>query len=160
MMKMIASKNPTRRQFLASTGAVAGSLLMRAQASGVNSPLLQGEAEHVVSIWLGGGMGQIDTFDPKAKGDPKAKVPGSYYDSIDTAVDGVKVCEHLPMLAERMERITAIRTTHHDVIDEHAAATNRMHTGRQISGTVTYPCLLYTSPSPRDATLSRMPSSA
>lgn len=140
-MKMIASKNPTRRQFLASTGAVAGSLLMRAQASGVNSPLLQGEAEHVVSIWLGGGMGQIDTFDPKAKGDPKAKVPGSYYDSIDTAVDGVKVCEHLPMLAKRMERITAIRTTHHDVIDEHAAATNRMHTGRQISGTVTYPSL-------------------
>ena len=106
MMKMIASKNPTRRQFLASTGAVAGSLLMRAQASGVNSPLLQGEAEHVVSIWLGGGMGQIDTFDPKAKGDPKAKVPGSYYDSIDTA------------------------------------------------------CLLYTSPSPRDLSTSRMPSSA
>ena len=27
-------------------------------------------------------------------------------------------------------------------------------------GTLLYPCLLYTSPSPRDATLSRMPSSA
>ena len=40
-----------------------------------------------------------------------------------------------------MERITAVRTTHHDVIDEHAAATNRMHTGRLISGTVTYPSL-------------------
>ena len=26
--------------------------------------------------------------------------------------------------------------------------------------TIPYPCLLYTSPSPRDATLSRMPSSA
>ena len=29
-----------------------------------------------------------------------------------------------------------------------------------IKGTVKYNCLLYTSPSPRDATLSRMPSSA
>ena len=32
-----------------------------------------GKAEHVISIWLGGGMGQIDTFDPKRKGDPKKK---------------------------------------------------------------------------------------
>ena len=30
----------------------------------------------------------------------------------------------------------------------------------QLAGTVALACLLYTSPSPRDATLSRMPSSA
>ena len=30
----------------------------------------------------------------------------------------------------------------------------------RVASIVTYPCLLYTSPSPRDATLSRMPSSA
>ena len=40
-----------------------------------------------------------------------------------------------------MERITAVRSVHHEVINEHAAATNRMHTGRAISGTVTYPSL-------------------
>jgi hypothetical protein len=40
-----------------------------------------------------------------------------------------------------MDRITAVRTVHHDVIDEHAAATNRMHTGRPVSGTVVYPSL-------------------
>jgi hypothetical protein len=40
-----------------------------------------------------------------------------------------------------MEHVTAVRTVNHDVIDEHAAATNRMHTGRNISGTVTYPSL-------------------
>ncbi|MEC8590322.1 MAG: DUF1501 domain-containing protein, partial [Planctomycetota bacterium] len=33
------------------------------------------------------------------------------------------------------------RTIHHDTIDEHAAATNRMHTGRAISDTITYPSL-------------------
>ncbi len=37
-----------------------------------------------------------------------------------------------------MDRVTAVRTVHHDVIDEHAAATNRMHTGRGVSGTVVY----------------------
>ena len=86
-------------------------------------------------------MGQIDTFDPKRKGDPKERKPGSYYEAIDTAVPGVQVCEHLEKLAPLMDRVTAVRTIHHEVIDEHAAATNRMHTGRPISGTVTYPSL-------------------
>ncbi|MFK7822399.1 MAG: DUF1501 domain-containing protein [Planctomycetaceae bacterium] len=102
---------------------------------------IAGKAEHVISIWLGGGMGQMDTFDPKRKGDPKAKKAGSYYDAIDTVVDGVQVCEHLPQLASVMDDVTAIRSVHHEVIDEHAAATNRMHTGRSISGTVTYPSI-------------------
>ena len=121
----------------ASSAGVNG--LLRANESKAATPF--GKAEHVISIWLGGGMGQIDTFDPKRLGDQKARKPGSLYKSIDTAVPGVSVCEHLPRLAERMDRVTAVRTVHHDVIDEHAAATNRMHTGRVVTGTVTYPSL-------------------
>jgi hypothetical protein len=86
-------------------------------------------------------MSQIDTFDPKRRGDPAKKIAGAYYDAIDTAVRGVQVCEHLPRTARLMDRVTAVRTVHHDVIDEHAAATNRMHTGRPVSGTVVYPSL-------------------
>lgn len=100
-----------------------------------------GDAEHVISIWLGGGMGQIDTFDPKRKGDPKARKPGAYYDSIDTVVPGVQVCEHLAETAKWMDRITAVRSVHHEVIDEHAAATNRMHTGRPVTNTIVYPSI-------------------
>lgn len=134
--------NPNRRQFLASGAAAASALgIPNLAQAHEQAPVLQGKAEHVISIWLGGGMGQIDTFDPKLKGDPKAKKAGSYYDSIDTVVQGVQVCEHLGKLAKLMDRVTAVRTVHHDVIDEHAAATNRMHTGRAISGTVTYPSL-------------------
>ena len=40
-----------------------------------------------------------------------------------------------------MDRITAVRTVNHDVIDEHAAAVNQMHTGRPVSGTTVYPSL-------------------
>ena len=32
--------------------------------------------------------GQIDTWDPKRRGDPEKKVAGSAYDSIPTAIDG------------------------------------------------------------------------
>lgn len=139
-----------RRQCLSGLAAAAlasqaggGQVAGASEASGgnVTTPRLRGQAEHVISIWLGGGMGQIDTFDPKRRGDPKAKVAGSYYDSIDTAVPGVQVCEHLPRVAALMDRVTAVRTVHHDVIDEHAAATNRMHTGRPVSGTVLYPSI-------------------
>ena len=100
-----------------------------------------GKAEHCIMIWLGGGACHIDTWDPKRKGDPKEKKPGSYYKAIDTAIPGVQVCEHLPRCADVLDRFIPLRTVHHDVIDEHAAATNRMHTGRPISGTVVYPSI-------------------
>ena len=131
-----------RREYLAATTALTcGLALPKSSFAESTSALLQGSAEHVISIWLGGGMGQVDTFDPKRKGDPEKKVAGSYYQSIETAVPGVQLCEHLKTLAPLMDRVTAVRTVNHEVIDEHAAATNRMHTGRAISGTVTYPSL-------------------
>ena len=101
----------------------------------------RGKGEHCIFLWLGGGAGQMDTFDPKRKGDPKAKKPGSYYEAINTTVPGVQLCEHLSRCARLMDRINLIRSVHHDEIDEHAAATNRMHTGRLTSGTVVYPSI-------------------
>ena len=86
-------------------------------------------------------MSQIDTFDPKRRGDPKTRKAGSDYAAIDTCVADVKVCEHLRRLADRMDRLTAVRSVHHEVIDEHAAAVNRVHTGRPVSGTVSYPSI-------------------
>lgn len=130
-----------RRNFVGGMGAagLAGASANVLGASGRGVKL--GKAEHCVMLWLGGGMSQIDTFDPKTMGDAKAKKAGSYYSSIETAVPGVEVCEHLAKTARVMEHVTAVRSLHHDVVDEHAAATNRMHTGRPTSGTVTYPSL-------------------
>ncbi len=130
-----------RRNFIAGTAAASLIYSPASHANVTAGNLLKGKAEHVISIWLGGGMGQIDTFDPKRKGDPTKKVAGSYYESISTAVDGVEVCEHLHRVAPLMDRVTAVRSVHHEVIDEHAAATNRMHTGRPVSGTVVYPSI-------------------
>ncbi|MDP6034570.1 MAG: DUF1501 domain-containing protein, partial [Verrucomicrobiota bacterium] len=134
-----------RRQFIQTTGglALAGtSSLSFAKDTGaqpVHFP--KGKAEHCIHIWLGGGAAQVDTWDPKALGDAKAKKAGSYYPAIDTVVPGVQVCEHLSGCAKAMNHITAVRTVNHDVIDEHAAASNRMHTGRNVSGTTVYPSL-------------------
>ena len=123
--------------------SIAGSApLLAGESVNASAPtLVPGRAEHCIFIWLGGGMSQIDTFDPKRKGDPKTRKPGSDYRAIDTCVDGVQLCEHLPGVASRMDRITAVRSVHHEVIDEHAAAVNRVHTGRPVSGTVRYPSI-------------------
>ncbi len=133
----------TRRDFLTRTALAAGALslpsLVRAEDA-KPAPVL-GKAEHCLFIWLGGGMAQIDTFDPKpTRGDGK-KQAGSYYASIDTAIPGAQVCEHLPRVAKLFDRFIPVRSLNHNVIDEHAAAVNRMHTGRPVSGSVVYPSI-------------------
>ena len=56
-------------------------------------------------------------------------------------VNGPDVCEHLHRCADILDRFNLVRSVHHEVIDEHAAATNRMHTGRPTAGTVVYPSI-------------------
>lgn len=130
----------SRRDFLASTALAGSALALGANALGAEkSPL--GKAEHCIFVWLGGGMSQIDTFDAKKKRGDGKKVAGCYYDTIETAAPGVLFCEHLPKLAKMAERMVPVRSVNHNVIDEHAAAVNRMHTGRPVSGSVVYPSI-------------------
>jgi hypothetical protein len=134
-----------RRTFLShvATAATVASLPahLRANAGAhlVNHP--KGKAEHCIFIWLGGGMAQIDTFDPKKRGNSKTKpyAAGSDYDAIDTAVPGVKYTEHLAQTARLADRVTAVRTINHTLGIEHALATNFVHTGRPVSGSTIYP---------------------
>lgn len=120
------------------------SLAQQAAAHGSSPDLVRkGKAKSCIFIWLGGGAAQIDTWDPKVVGDPKQgnRKPGSAYPSIPTAIQGVSVCEHLPKMAARLDRGCLIRSVHHEVIDEHAAAVNRMHVGRAPTGTTVYPSI-------------------
>ena len=136
-LRALSPLHMNRRTFLAKSTLATAALGLRAHAA---PPGPLGKAEHCISIWLGGGMAQIDTFDAKpVRSD--GKKPGCYYDVIETAIPGVTFCEHLPRLAKMAERIVPVRSVNHDVIDEHAAAVNRMHTGRPVSGSVVYPSL-------------------
>ena len=129
-----------RRSFLTSAAAF-GAAPLFANNTPIHTP--KGKAEHCIFIWLGGGMAQIDTFDPKKLGDNlgKPQAAGSLYKAIDTTVKGVQVTEHLSKTAKVMEHVTVMRTVNHHVIDEHAFATNIVHTGRMISGNVVYPSI-------------------
>ena len=119
----------SRRGFL-QTGAAA----MAATA------LPKGKADACIFLWLGGGAAQIDTFDPKVRGDGKKKA-GSYYDSIGTAIPDVQVTEHLSKTAPLLDRCVVMRSITHSIVSEHAAAANLVHTGRMPSGTLQYPSI-------------------
>jgi len=129
----------SRRDWLKTSAAGAVAPSVNAWAARP-APAPRGGAEACIFLWLGGGAAQIDTFDPKARGDGKKKA-GSYYDAIPTAITGVEVGEHLPGVAERLDRCVLVRSLHHKIIDEHGAATNLLHTGRPTSETIAYPSL-------------------
>jgi hypothetical protein len=148
-------KNATRRTFLQQLGATsalaAGGMLlpdsaMRSPAiaqesSGGTEVPVSHKADSCIFIWLGGGACHIDTWDPKRQGDPKTRQAGSNYDSIPTAIQEVQVCQHLHRMAPLLDRVVLLRSVHHEVIDEHAAAVNRVHTGRPPTGTTVYPSI-------------------
>jgi hypothetical protein len=134
-----------RRTFLAHVVSAAAATTLpasfRASDGARIVPHPKGKADHCIFLWLGGGMSQIDTFDPKKRGSSKSKPsrPGTDYELIDTAVPGVRYTEHLAQTARWAERITAVRTINHKLGIEHALATNFVHTGRPVSGSTIYP---------------------
>lgn len=137
-----------RREFLSTATAATAvaslpSSLRAAAAASTVVSFPQGKADHCIFLWLGGGMSQIDTFDPKKRGNSKARpsVSGTDYDIIDTAVPGVKFTEHLAQTARLADHVTAVRTVNHKLGIEHALATNFVHTGRAVSGSTIYPSL-------------------
>ncbi len=138
--------NLTRRDFitrstLAASAAALGARTFAEEKKAALAPTPLGKAEHCIFVWLGGGMSHLDTFDAKTTKGDGAKKPGCYYDTIETAIPGVRFCEHLPRLAKMAGHLVPVRSVNHTVIDEHAAAVNRMHTGRPVSGSVTYPSI-------------------
>jgi Protein of unknown function (DUF1501) len=141
----MSNHNLSRRAFLGQSGAAALALAGPSgapafRAADEPSPGTRGKADSCIFIWLGGGACHLDTFDPKRKGDGHKK-PGSAYDAIPTAIAGVSLSQHLAQTAKVLDRCVLVRTLHHDVTDEHAAATNRLHTGRPVSGTIIYPSI-------------------
>jgi hypothetical protein len=129
-----------RRQFQQALVAGGTAALLPGVANSA-APAPRGRAEACIFLWLGGGMCHLDTFDPKRRGDPLLRKPGSAYAAIPTAIEGARVCEHLPRTAAILDRGVILRSVHHDMPDEHARPTNLFKTGRPTSDTIVYPSI-------------------
>jgi hypothetical protein len=115
----------TRRDWLRLAGLGAFGLtlpgLLRAGASSRREP----PARSCVLFLLHGGPSQLDTWDMKP--DAPDNVRGAFK-PVDTNVPGVRVCEHLPLLARRAHLYTVVRSMTHTAIN-HNTATYTVTTG-------------------------------
>jgi len=62
---------------------------------------------NVILFWLSGGPSHIDMWDPKPQAPSEIRGP---FGHIPTKVPGVHVCEHLPLTARIMDKLTIIRS--------------------------------------------------
>ena len=118
----------SRRGFLqlSASGVVATSLAGWTQASSPTANDGFARAKSVLIVLLSGGPSQLDMLDPKP--DAPAEVRGEF-STISTAIPGVAVCEHLPRLAQQLDRWSILRTMAHTE-HNHLLATHVALTGR------------------------------
>ena len=118
----------TRRSFLRATtlglgcfGATGtGSAVAKSSQTAMNRP-----DTACIVFFLDGGPSHHDTFDPKPKA--PAEVRGEF-GVIETEVPGIRLCEHLPLLAQQMKHCAILRSLFHGN-PSHAPAEHQMLTG-------------------------------
>src|SRR5437867_220817 len=123
--ELLSSRTLNRREFLRA-GALSLFGLGLPQLLGAQSRALRGRAKACILLFMWGGPAQQDTWDLK----PDA--PDVYrgeFQPIATSVPGLQICEHLPRLAQRADRLALIRSMTHNNVD-HTGATHFLLTGK------------------------------
>jgi hypothetical protein len=95
-------------------------------------------AKAVIQIWMWGGPSHLDTFDPKP--DAGEEYCGPLGNPIPTNVDGLRVGELLPLLAQQADKYSIIRSMTHGV-NAHETASYMVQTGHPSGGRTVYPCV-------------------
>ena len=116
-----------RRQLLhVGAAGVMGAALPFSPSASAGSSSGSAQAKSVLLVLLSGGPSQLDTWDPKPNA--AAEIRGEF-SSITTTIPGISVCEHLPRLAQQMERWSIVRSLSH-LEHNHLLATHVALTGR------------------------------
>ena len=118
----------SRRNFLRTGSLAFGGLslsgLLRQQAMAAEAGGLAKDMS-VILFWQGGGPSQLDMWDMKP--DAPSEFRGTF-NPINTNLNGLQVCEHMPRIAKICDKLTVIRSaTHGDA--GHESATHTLLTG-------------------------------
>jgi hypothetical protein len=124
----------SRRSFLsAGTAGMAGLVLpdlLKLEASGAVSAKSGSKIRNCITIFLVGSPGQLDTWDMKP--DAPENVRGKFK-PIQTNVNGVRICEHFPLMAKHMDKVALIRSLHHKTGATHENGQRWMMTGHDFN---------------------------
>jgi hypothetical protein len=92
---------------------------LRARACARDAGRAIGPERSIILIWLDGGPPQHETYDPKPDAPDQFRGP---LKPIATALPGVRISELLPIHARLLDKVSIIRSLHHDNSDHYAAA--------------------------------------
>ncbi len=116
--------NLPRRRFLTLAGSgvfglsLAEMLALRAQ-SAVGKETGFGRAKSCVVLFAWGGMSHLDTWDLKPAAGSDVR---SIFQPISTSAADIHICEHMPQIAKRMDKLALVRSVHHKASDHREAA--------------------------------------
>ena len=116
----------THGLFLPSLVALPDSADIQMQTADASRSPGFGRAKSVIVVFASGGQSQLDTWDPKPEA--PAEVRGEF-ESIQTAIPGVRFCEHMPQIAQVADRLCIVRSMSHEDLD-HGSAFYLSMTGR------------------------------
>lgn len=85
----------------------------------------RGRAKSVIFLYLFGGPSQLETFDMKPEAPEAIRGP---FRPIDCRTPGLRICEHLPKIADISDRLCILRTLTHPYND-HSSAGHYIQTG-------------------------------
>ncbi|MGF1577736.1 MAG: DUF1501 domain-containing protein [Gemmataceae bacterium] len=130
----------SRREFLRVGGLSALGLSLPTffslQAQASQGTANRSSQVNCILLWMRGGPSHIDTFDPKP--DAPAEIRGEF-DTIPTRLPGVRISEHLPRIAQQLDKLSIIRG-HNPQNGSHGRADHLMMSGRQFNAAMTFPC--------------------
>jgi hypothetical protein len=89
-----------------------------------------------ILLWMQGGPSHHDSFDPKP--DAPAEVRGEF-GTVPTTLPGVRIAEHLPLLAKQTDKYSIIRG-HDPKNGSHGTADHLMMSGHKFNASLPFPC--------------------
>jgi len=119
-------------QHLAGASAMTGAAMALGHSLRAHARQLQEGRKRCILLWMGGGPSTIDLWDLK----PGAATAGPFR-PISTNAD-VQICEHLPMMAQRMHQVSVVRSMSTREAD-HDRGRYYMQTGFVPNPTVEHP---------------------
>jgi hypothetical protein len=130
----------TRRDFLRVGGLSALGLSLSGLLRLRHAAAADGETPrknvNCILLWMQGGPSHHDTFDPKP--DAPAEVRGEF-GTIPTTLPGVRIAEHLPLLARQTDKFSIIRG-HDPKNGSHGVADHLMMSGHKFNAALPFPC--------------------
>ena len=130
----MSRREAVQRTLLGAAGLMLGHhLSLRALAA---APSAKAKAKSVIQIWMWGGPSHLDTWDPK----PEAgnDYCGPLNKPIATNLDGVRICELMPLLAKLADKYAIIRSMTHGN-NGHETASYMVQTARAQGGREVFP---------------------